>query len=160
MKKLYEALNKQFNFEIESAYVYMAMAAYVDGQGMPGFNHFFVAQAKEEMEHARDFYNFMMEMDLKPEYAAIPAPKAEYKNFTDVFSAALAHEKEVTKRIKDIYKLALEQGCLDTQQFLNKYIEEQREEEDNFRNIVERLERINEAWNGLYLLDGQLGQRK
>lgn len=159
MSKLYDALNEQFNLEVESAYIYMTMAAYVDDKGMSGFNHFLVEQAKEEMEHAKDFYDFLMEMDQKPSYTGIPAPKAEYKNFTDVFSQALDHEKLVTRSIKDIYKLAIEEGCLDTQQFLDKYIEEQREEEDTFRTIVERLERINESWNGLYIYDRELGQR-
>lgn len=159
MSKLYDALNKQFNFEIESAYVYMAMAAYVDSKGMSGFNHFMVQQAKEEMAHARKFYDYMMEMDQTPVYTEIPAPKAEYGTFKEVFETALEHEKVVTKNIKEIYKLAQEEGCLDTQQFLNWFLEEQREEEDSFRGIVERLERINESWNGLYIYDHELAQR-
>lgn len=152
-------LNEQFNFEIESAYIYMAMANYVELQGMHGFSHFFTAQAKEEMEHAYEFYKFMLEMDFTPEYAAIAKPEAEYGNFTDTFKAALEHEKEVTSRIKAIYKDAIEAGCLDTQQFLNQFIEEQREEEDTFRDLVEQLERVHESWNGLYILDSKLGQR-
>lgn len=152
-------LNEQFNFEIESAYIYMAMANYVELQGMHGFSHFFVAQAKEEMGHAYEFYKFMLEMDLEPEYTEIAKPEAEYGNFTDTFKAALEHEKEVTSRIKAIYKDAIEAGCLDTQQFLNKFIEEQREEEDTFRDLVEQLERVHESWNGLYILDSKLGQR-
>ena len=152
-------LNEQFNFEIESAYIYMAMANYVELQGMHGFSHFFVAQSKEEMGHAYEFYKFMLEMDFEPEYAEIAKPEAEYGNFTDTFKAALEHEKEVTSRIKAIYKDAIEAGCLDTQQFLNKFIEEQREEEDTFRDLVEQLERVHESWNGLYILDSKLGQR-
>lgn len=152
-------LNEQFNFEIESAYIYMAMANYVELQGMHGFSHFFVKQAKEEMGHAYEFYKFMLEMDFEPEYAEIAKPEAEYGNFTDTFKAALEHEKEVTSRIKAIYKDAIEAGCLDTQQFLNKFIEEQREEEDTFRDLVEQLERVHESWNGLYILDSKLGQR-
>ena len=152
-------LNEQFNFEIESAYIYMAMANYVELQGMHGFSHFFTTQAKEEMEHAYEFYKFMLEMDFSPEYTAIAKPETEYGNFTDTFKAALEHEKEVTSRIKAIYKDAIEVGCLDTQQFLNQFIEEQREEEDTFRDLVEQLERVHESWNGLYILDSKLGQR-
>ena len=111
------------------------------------------------MGHAYEFYKFMLEMDFEPEYTEIAKPEAEYGNFTDTFKAALEHEKEVTSRIKAIYKDAIEVGCLDTQQFLNKFIEEQREEEDTFRDLVEQLERVHESWNGLYILDSKLGQR-
>ncbi|MDY3118119.1 MAG: ferritin [Peptoniphilus sp.] len=157
--KLTEKLNEQFNFEMESAYIYMAMANYMDAQGMPGFDHFFVKQAKEELEHAEAFYDFLHATGHTPEYEAIPKPEKEFGNFTDTFRAAYEHEQEVTRRIKEIYKEAIEVGCLDTQQFLNKFIEEQREEEDTFRSIVERLERINESWNGLYIFDRELAQR-
>ncbi|MDD7363164.1 MAG: ferritin [Peptoniphilus sp.] len=159
MADLSAKLNEQFNFEVESAYIYMAMANYVEVEGMHGFSHFFVEQAKEEMEHAEAFYHFMLEMDMVPEYDTLAKPKAEYGNFVDTFKAALEHEKEVTGRIKAIYEAAIEEGCLDTQQFLNQFLAEQREEEDTFRDLVERLERIHENWGGLYILDGQLAKR-
>ncbi|WP_215508735.1 ferritin [Peptoniphilus sp. EMRHCC_23] len=157
--ELSKKLNEQLNFEIESAYIYMSMANCMDSQGMSGFNHFFVQQAKEELEHAREFYDFLQETDCVPEYEAISKPPKEFGNFTDTFRAAYEHEQEVTRRIKAIYKEAIEVGCLNTQQFLDKFIAEQREEEDTFRNIVERLERINESWNGLYIFDHELAQR-
>lgn len=72
--ELSKKLNEQLNFEIESAYIYMAMANYMDTQGMSGFDHFFVHQAKEEMEHAKEFYDFLQEMDWAPEYEAIAKP--------------------------------------------------------------------------------------
>ena len=98
-------------------------------------------------------------MEFNPVYEAIAKPEAEYGNFTDTFKAALEHEREVSRRIKAIYKDALEVGCLDTQQFLNQFIAEQREEEDSFRDIIEQLERVRESWDGLYILDAKLGQR-
>lgn len=160
MKKLLEELNVQFNYEIESAYVYRAMAADAKDKGMDGMSHFLSLQAAEEMEHAEAFYNFIFEMDEKPIYAEVPAPKADYGSFLEMFKDALDHERSVTKRIKDIYRLAQEEGCLDTQQFLNQFIEEQREEENTFRGIVEQLERIDGNWNGLYSIDRKLGQRQ
>lgn len=159
MGNLMEKVNEQFNFELESGYIYLAMAAYCDDKGMEGFAHFLTEQAKEEYEHAEKFYDFISEKGERPEYAAIPKPKAEYGSFTELFKTALGHEKEVTRRIKSIYNDAIEEGCLDTQQFLNWFIAEQREEEDNFETIVERLERINESWNGLYIFDRELGKR-
>lgn len=157
--KLYEKLNEQFNFELESGYLYLSMAAYCEEKGLDGFAHFMDQQAKEEYGHARKLYHFLFEMDKKPEYKEIPKPEAEFGTFTELFKAALEHEKLVTKKIKDIYKDAIEEGDLDVQQFLDWFVAEQREEEDTFRGIVERLERINESWNGLYIYDRELGQR-
>ncbi len=156
---LVDALLEQFNFEIESGYIYYAMAAYADREGMSGFSHFFVEQGKEEFEHAEKFYHFLDEMDVKIEYAAIDKPQADYDSYLAAFQAALDHEREVTKRIKDIYRQAQEVGCLDTQEFLNWFLMEQREEESTFEDIVLRLERINGNWGGLYIFDGQLAQR-
>lgn len=42
---------------------------------------------------------------------------------------------------------------------LDWFIKEQIEEEDNFRGIVEKFERINGNWGGLYIFDHELGQR-
>lgn len=159
MTKLMEKVNDQFNFELSSGYLYLAMAVYADDLGMGGFNHFLNVQAQEEYEHAEKFYDFMMKKDYKPEYAAIEKPQGEYDSLTDMFKAALGHEQEVTRRIKAIYKDAVEEGDLDVQQFLDWFIMEQREEEDNFRTIVERMERINGNWGGLYIFDRELGQR-
>lgn len=158
-EKIANALREQFNFEIESAYIYRAMAAYVDGEGMDGFNHFFIEQANEELEHAEKFYHFLDEMDEKIIYDEIAKPQADYDGFVDVFKSALDHEKEVTRRIKEIYKMAQEENCLDTLQFLNWFLAEQREEEMTFRDIVERLERIDGNWGGLYMYNKVLAQR-
>ncbi|MDO5301092.1 MAG: ferritin [Tissierellia bacterium] len=159
MTKIHEMLNEQFNFEIESAYLYKAMETYVDQKGMKGFAHFFNVQAQEEMFHAQKFYDFMMSIDASPKYTGIPEPQAEFGNFKDTFAAALEHEKEVTRRIKEIYKAAVAEEDLDTPEFLHWFLDEQREEEETFRDIVERLERIGENWGGLYIFDGQLAQR-
>lgn len=157
---LVDALIEQFNFEIESGFIYFAMGIYTDREGMDGFTHFLELQAQEEFEHAEKFYHFLDEMDVKIEFNGIEKPKADYESFLDVFQTALDHEREVTKRIKDIYVKAQEVGCLDTQEFLNWFLMEQREEEQTFEDIVLRLERINGNWGGLYIFDGQLAQRE
>lgn len=158
-EKLFIELNNQFNFELESGYIYLAMSAYCKDQAMDGFAHFFFKQAEEEFEHAMKFYEFIFELQGKVEYAAIPKPKVEYKTFKEVFSTALEHEKEVTRRIKELVRLADEENDYDAHEFLQWFIAEQREEEDTFTGIVTRLERINESWNGLYIFDRELAKR-
>ena len=59
MSKLYDDLNEQMNFELESAYIYATMSAYLDEQNMKGMAHFIDRQVEEEMEHAAKIKDFL-----------------------------------------------------------------------------------------------------
>lgn len=157
--KLLKGLNEQYNFEIESGYIYISMAHHVKEKGMDGFAHFFYKQADEEFEHAEKLRNFLFEIDEKPVLEGIKKPQEDFGNFTDTFKTALEHEKEVTKRINKLVDLSVEENDHRVTSLLQWYVDEQVEEEDNFRTIIEKLERINEAWAGLYIYDAELGRR-
>ena len=50
MKKILEdAINKQLNYEIESANVYLAMAGFVATLGLEGFESWMMTQYEEEI---------------------------------------------------------------------------------------------------------------
>ncbi len=51
--KMFKALNEQINEEMFSAYLYLAMSAWCDSQGLPGSSAWFTSQAQEEMIHAK-----------------------------------------------------------------------------------------------------------
>lgn len=159
MENLFKGLNEQFNFEISSGYIYLSMSAYCKEKGMDGFARFFKKQAEEEFEHAEKFYHFLFEIDERPVYEAIPAPQVEFGSFLETFQAAYEHEQEVTRRIHALYDQSVAEKDHRVTSLLQWYVDEQVEEEDNFRGIIERLERINESWNGLYIYDKELGQR-
>ena len=59
MRKLYDNLNEQMNYELESAYIYATMSAYLNDLNMKGMAHFIDQQVKEEMEHAAKIKNFL-----------------------------------------------------------------------------------------------------
>ena len=71
---------------------------------------------------------------------------------------ALAHEKEVTRRITNISNVAKEEDPR-VFSFIQWYINEQVEEEENFTKIITRLQRVGDDWHSIYMLDQQLGQR-
>lgn len=158
-EKLLKELNNQFNFELLSGYYYLAMAAYATSENYSGMSHFLVEQAKEEYEHAMKFYTFIDEMDGRVEAQAMPAPKNDYKSLLEVFEAALHHEKLVTSKIEALLDLAHEEKSYQTIQFLQWFIEEQVEEENHMKDIVLTLERIDNKFMGLQMLDKQLGAR-
>ena len=158
MSKVLDLLNEQMNFEYESAYIYKAMAAYTDRLELDGFTHWFDEQVKEEIEHGEKMKDFLQEVGYDIRYKAMPEPKHDYDSLVEVFTAALDHEKEVTKRIHEIAEAAKEEDAR-VYSFIQWFIDEQVEEEDSVGKIVTRLERINGNWCGIYILDGQLAQR-
>ncbi len=159
MSKLYDNLNEQMNFELESAYIYATMAAYLDKLNMKGATHFIDVQVKEEMEHAGKIKKFLQETGYGVKYRALNPGDGEFSSIDDVFKKALEHEKVVTSHIHSLVEEAREAGDQRVLNLLAWFVDEQIEEEDTFSVLVERLERIGGHWNGLYILDRELAAR-
>ena len=159
-KKLLEMLNDQYNFELESAYVYLAMAADSTNKGLDGTAHWMQLQAQEEIEHAMKFYEFIADMDGDVSQKAIPEPKNEYDSLLEIMETALAHEKIVSAYIYELANRDLEEGCFDTLEFLNWFFMEQREEENTLKPYVQRLKAIGDNMIEVFRFDAELGQRE
>jgi ferritin len=158
-EKLLAALNDQFNFELLSGYYYLAMAAYCESENMRGMSHFLVEQAKEEYEHAMKFYGFINDMDGRVTMKSMTEPKNDYGSFLEVFEAALEHEKLVTSRIYNLVDIATEEKCYPAIQFLQWFVEEQVEEENNMKDIIFKLKGVQHQFHGLMMIDKELGAR-
>ena len=156
-KKLEEAINTQLNFEIESAFVYMAMKNYLETLSLEGFVNWFDIQFQEEMAHAQKFMNYINERGGRVEIRGFETPKNDFNSVLEVLEASLAHEKEVTKRIHNLMKLAIEENDYPSISFLQWYVDEQVEEEDNFSKLIEKVKIVKNS--GLYMLDKELATR-
>jgi ferritin len=60
-KALEEALNKQANRELYSAYLYLSMSAYFESVNMRGFSRWMRVQAAEERSHAMKFLDYIIQ---------------------------------------------------------------------------------------------------
>ena len=159
MSKLYDGLNEQMNFELESAYIYATMSAYLDTLNMKGMVHFIDLQVKEEMEHAEKIKAFLQETGYGVKYRALNPGDGRFASIDEVFKKALAHEKVVTSRIHALVDQARDEKEQRVLNLLAWFVDEQIEEEDTFSVLVERLERIAGQWTGMYVLDAEMGQR-
>ncbi|MEB3806751.1 MAG: ferritin [Desulfurococcales archaeon] len=159
-KELQDELNKQLNRELYSAYLYLSMAAYFDYKGLSGFAHWMRVQAKEELEHAMKFYEFINDRGGRVELYKVDEPPREWKSVTDVFREALEHEKIVTKHINDLVDLARKLDDKPTEVFLHWFVTEQVEEEKIFQEILQLLEFSGETPQAVLMLNARLGQRK
>ena len=158
MSEVLDLLNEQMNFEFESAYIYKAMSAFTDDLDLEGFTKWLDIQVEEEVMHGEGMRKFLQSVGYKPHYKAIPEPKDDYRTILEVLKTALDHEKEVTQRITEISDKARDEDAR-VFSFIQWYIDEQVEEEENFTKMLTRLERVGDDWHSVYMLDNELGQR-
>jgi len=158
-KKLIDAINDQINYELLSSYLYLSIVAYAEANDFHGAANFYRIQAKEEVDHAMKFYNYLCETGARVILKGIPDPVVEFDGYKDTFEKSLAHEKTVTKRIYNLMDIAIEEKEHATTSFLKWYIDEQVEEESNFNVILGKLKRADQNPAALYMIDDELMTR-
>jgi ferritin len=159
-QKMRQALNDQIHHELESAYIYLSMSAYFESENFPGFAHWMKMQFEEEMEHAFRFYDFIHSRGEKVKLLAIAEPPETYESPLAAFENALAHEQKITNDIHNLYSLATEEKDYPSLSFLQWFIDEQVEEEENVGGVVEDIKRVHKSDHGLLMLDRELAQRQ
>ena len=159
-KKVYKVFNEQVQAELYSAYMYLAMSLYLEDKNFKGMASWLKVQYEEERTHAFRLVKFMQERGVKPELLQIDAPPAEYGTPLEVFTKALEHEQYVTSRIHSMYEVAVKEKDYAAMTHLHWFVDEQVEEEDQTREIVDKLTMVGDNMNGLFVIDSQLGARK
>ena len=158
-KKLCDALNKQLNNELYSAYLYLSMSSYAGSIGLKGSANWFMVQYQEEMVHAMKFYNYINSRGEHVELAAIAAPPTEFPSLLDMLEQTLKHEQFITSSINELTDLALSEKEHATNIFLQWFVTEQIEEEENDRDIIGKLKLIGDNGQGVLMLDNELAAR-
>lgn len=154
-----DAMGEQIKHEFYSAYLYLSMAGSFEAANLSGFAHWMRHQAREEMQHAMKFFDFLLDRGEEVRLHAIDAPPYAFRSPLDTFEQALEHEKEVTSLVHDLYETAVRERDYPAQVLLNWFVEEQVEEEKSATEIVERLRMAGEDGAALLLLDREMGER-
>jgi ferritin len=158
-KTIQDAFNDQTSKEFSSAYLYLSMSAYFAGNNLPGCAHWMRLQYQEEIGHALKLFDYVLGREGKVTLHAIEKPRAEFTSPLDVFQQALAHEREVTRMINNLYAMTQKENDYASQIELQWFVAEQVEEEKAAGMIVEQLKMIGDNTSALLYLDRQLGMR-
>jgi len=158
-QKVEDAINKQVNAEIYSAYLYLGMSSRCTEANLKGMANWFYVQGQEEMTHAMKFYRFVLERGGHPVLTAVEGVRTDWKSPLEMFEAAYAHEQKVSSLINDIMDTALAERDHATASMLKWFIDEQVEEEANASEIAGKLKLIGESRDGLFMLDKELSAR-
>lgn len=163
MTKMDSALEKLVNQhiaeELRASHVYLALSAYLEDAELPGMAEWMRQQANEERTHAMKFYKHLVDRGNRVVIQAIPEPAKDFKGPRDAFDVALKREVSTTKSINKLYDKASDTKDYPLQVLLDWFVTEQVEEEQQVRQIVDRLERVGDDGTGLVMLDRELGQR-
>ncbi|MBE6971153.1 MAG: ferritin [Ruminococcaceae bacterium] len=152
-------LNEQINKEFYSAYLYLDMAIYYDALDLDGYANYYTIQAQEERDHALLFMKYLQNNGLKVTLDAIGKPDKTYETVLDPLLAAAEHERYVTELINNIYHEAHQAKDYRTMKFLDWFVDEQMEEEDNADSMISRYKLFGQDAKGLYLLDQEYAGR-
>ncbi len=158
-KEMAGALNEQINKEAYSSYLYLSMSGYAERNGMPGVANWFFVQAQEELTHAQGFYQYILRQGADVELEAIAKPERAFESALDLFEKALAHEQFITASINQLSDLAITLRDHATKNFLEWFVNEQVEEEENANKIIDQIRLAGPGGNGLFMIDRELATR-
>jgi ferritin len=158
-EKMVQALNEQINREMYSAYLYMSMSAHCSNVGLKGFANWFMVQYHEEMLHAMKIYEYIQRQGGQVLLKPIEGPPVDFTSPLDMFSKTLEHERFITQAINELMDTAISEKDHASQIFLQWYVTEQVEEEENDNDIITQLKLNQENAQGILMLDRELASR-
>jgi ferritin len=145
MSRFPQALNEQVGREFAASQQYVAIAVYYDTETLPQLAGHFYRQAVEERNHAMMIVQYLLDADERVAIPGVEAPRSEFANPIAPVELALEQEKQVTAQIVELAKLAREEGDLVGEQFLDWFLEEQREEVSSMSTLLNIVRRAGDA---------------
>jgi ferritin len=158
-KKMYDAINDQIKNELESAYIYLSMAAYFHQQNLDGMAHWMRCQIHEETIHAMKFFDHLTTRGAAVVLKDLKQLKMTWKSPLEAWKDAYAHEQFITAKIHSLIKIARKENDYTAEPLLAWFANEQIEEESNTDKVCRQLEMVGENKQGLFMLDRELGTR-
>lgn len=151
-----EKLNAQIQMEGLSSFYYLSMASWAETQGYLGASEFLYDHAEEERQHMMKIMKYVNEAGGYAKAPEIKNIRYEYDSLKSVFDSILEHEIAVTRAISNLSDHCFSVKDFATFNFLQWFVNEQREEESMARRILEFFELIGEAGQGLWIIDSEI----
>ena len=155
-KETEDLLNKQIRMEGMSSASYLSMASWCEMTGYENSAQFLYMHSEEERMHMLKLFHYVNEAGGHAKQPEIADIKHYYNSLREVFETILDHEIAVTNSINEIVDHCYAIKDFTTMNFLNWFVEEQREEETLARRAVELFDLIGEDGVGLWTIDKEI----
>lgn len=138
-KKIAEALNGQVAKEAYAANSYLSMASWCEQQGLHGCAAFLYDQSEEEKGHMMKLFKYINAAGGQAMAPEVKEPPHIYESLTHVFETALEQEQGVSESINKLVDLCFHSQDYASFHLLQWYVEEQVEEENLFKSILDMI---------------------
>jgi ferritin len=150
-----DLLNKQMGMEAHSCASYLSMSAWCYAQGLVGCGAYFKKQSGEEREHLLRLFDYVCDMGgmaVSPEVKGI---EANFEGLRDIFMKALEMEIAITESFNHITEHCHKNKDFQTAKFVQWYLNEQMEEEQQARRCLEIYDLIG---SDLFRIDKEIAK--
>ncbi|MDR3578739.1 MAG: ferritin [Oryzomonas sp.] len=158
-KKMADSLNNHMNLELYSSHIYLSMSSCANEMGLKGAANWFMVQYREEMVHFIKFYTYLVDQGVNVEFLPSNAVPNAYKSLLEMMQRTLSHEELITKCINELSEQAVQDKDHATQIFLQWFVTEQVEEENNDRDLIAKLKLVGDNGHGILMIDAEMATR-
>lgn len=158
-KEIINLINEQIWLENHASFYYLDLSIKFNLEGFGGIGKFFAQQSQEERVHMLKLIDYLLEKDgvpTLPNYNFMEENEDQF-NVLLHFENSLLNERKVTNAINKIVSKCKEVGDYTTENFIQWFVTEQREEENKFKEIIDNLKIVGDDGSGLYEINKELG---
>ena len=151
-----DLLNKQIGLEAKASANYLAAASWCDSRGYANCADFFYLQSDEERMHMLKIFHYLNDVGATAVSPRIEEVIEGFVSLRDVFEFSLESEIKVSEAINQIVLTAKDEKDYSTEQFMQWFVQEQREEEIVARRAVELFDLLGEDKLALFMIDERI----
>jgi ferritin len=161
--KIIKLLNYRIKEEELSSRIYLAISTCMSYKGYNGAAKLFKKYSDEETVHASFAYEYLLDLDIRPEISALENIDKEYKGIVDAVQTAFEHEIVITNQCKELAKACAAEGDYMTLALAQKYLMEQVEEIQKTTDLLNFIDTLTLEGKepcpvGLRMLDDYMGE--
>jgi len=158
-KEIISLINEQIWLENHASFYYLDLSIQFDANGFGGISTYFKNQSEEERTHMLLLVDYLLEKDALPTLPQYNFMEEKEDSFDVLlhFQNSLENERLVTNSINKIVAKCKEVGDYTTENFMQWFVTEQREEEAKFKSIIDDLTIVGNDGVGLYKINKELG---
>ena len=152
---LTRAIHQQIAHEVNNAHTYLHICGYLRNKGLDNVAKHFESQHSEEIEHSKEFFNLLTDLNAPVIIPEIDEVDNVYSNIMDVAKMYLQRELLTTNSINEIKKLSMLEDNPVVEEKMRDMISKQQKELKESTSFMDIAEIMPEFWQ-IRLWDGSL----